>query len=298
MSSVFASIDIGSNAVRLLFANVYSYRGRVISEKATLTRIPVRLGLDVFETGKISEYRQELLVRTLKAFKLLIEVYKPLSYIACATAAMREAKNRDSVLELINKETGFDVEVISGEQEAELISTFNNFNLDKKTPYILYVDVGGGSTELSLLQDNNNFASGSFNIGTIRLLNNRVEESEWDKMERWLTETLPEGQKIHCVGSGGNINKLVKLFGNTSQRSITQKRLRSAYYLLRSLSVEKRLEMFGMRNDRADVIVPAAEIFLRIIKVRNIKRVIAPKFGLADGLAIKQFLDHQKSHSV
>jgi exopolyphosphatase / guanosine-5'-triphosphate,3'-diphosphate pyrophosphatase len=297
MPKVFASVDIGSNAVRLLFANVYvNASGEVVPEKATLVRMPVRLGMDVFETGSVSAYRQQLLIKTLQAFKLLIEVYGPIGFRACATAAMREASNRQEVLDTIRKETGFNIEVIDGHEEARLISTCNSFDLDPAVHYNLYIDVGGGSTELSLIRGRDLVASESFNIGTIRLMNGKVDEAAWIYMKEWIKSNLPLRGKINCIGSGGNINKLVKLFGGTSELTISRKKLKGAYELLCSMSVEERGERYGMRSDRADVIVPAAEIFLKIMKWGKISKVTAPKFGLADGLAIEQFLVWQAAN--
>ena len=293
MPKLFASIDIGSNAVRLLFASVYENQNRtVVAEKATLVRIPVRLGMDVFETGIISEYRESLLIKTLNAYKLLIEVYQPLGVRVCATAAMREAVNSKQVLDRIIETTGFCVDVIDGQEEASIISACNDFSFDSLADHILYVDVGGGSTEISLFSENRYVASKSFNIGTIRYLNGKIDDGEWEIMKGWIRSMIPEHKKTICIGSGGNINKLVKLFGRHDKDYISRKLLKGAYKTLASLSTEERGSQYGMRSDRADVIVPAAEIFLRIMKWGNINRVIAPKFGLADGLAIEQYKEY------
>lgn len=290
MPKIFASVDIGSNAVRLLFSNVYTNsESEIITEKATLLRIPVRLGMDVFETGRVSEYRMGLLVKTLQAFRLLIEVYNPSGFRICATAAMREAENRQQVLDAIRTETGFEIEVIDGREEARLISSCNNFSLKPGTDYQIYIDVGGGSTELSIFRRKAFVAAISVNIGTIRLLNDKVSEETWDELKQWIKTHLPGKEKVLCIGSGGNINKLVKLFGNPQESSLSKKSLKGAYELLASLPMEERSALYGMRQDRADVIVPAAEIFLRIMKWGNISKVTAPKFGLADGLAIAQY---------
>lgn len=289
MPKIFASIDIGSNAVRLLFASVYATENQILSEKATLVRIPVRLGMDVFETGSIGEYRESMLIKTLQAFRLLIDVYQPVGYRACATAAMREALNSGEVLKAIKKATGFGIDIIDGHEEARIISTCNNFRSDPTLPWHLYVDVGGGSTEATLFHNNSIVASESFNIGTIRLLNKRVDRETWNSVKAWMKTYVPADEKVVCFGSGGNINKLVKLFGDPASSTITRKKLSASYDLLESLSMEERVERFGMRPDRADVIVPAAEIFLRLTKWAGIKQVVAPRFGLADGLAIEQY---------
>ncbi len=293
MPKIFASIDIGSNAVRLLFSNVYRNRkNEIVTEKATMLRIPVRLGMDVFETGNISEYRTSLLLKTLQAFRLLIDVYEPAGYRVCATAAMREAENKYKVIEKIKTETGFNIEIIDGQEEARLISSCNEISINPDAGYKLFIDVGGGSTELSLFEGKDYLASSSFNIGTIRLLNDKVDDHEWDSLKKWLKENIDREKKITCIGSGGNINKLVRLFGNQTDGKISRRKLKDAYTLLESLSLEKRAEYYGMRDDRADVIVPAAAIFLRIMKWAKISKVTAPRFGLADGLALEQFLNH------
>lgn len=289
MPRIFASIDIGSNAVRLLFSNVYATDQQIVSEKATLVRIPVRLGLDVFQTGSISEHRMGMLIRTLKAFKLLMDVYQPVSVRACATAAMREAENQKEVLRQIRKRAGIDIEVIDGHEEARLISSCNSTRPLVDSPWHLYVDVGGGSTEVTLFHGTSIMASESFRIGTIRLLTNHIGKPEWDNMKEWIRFWIPADEPVICFGSGGNINKIVKLFGNQAESSITRKRLSVAYEELLILPVDERKSRYGMREDRADVIVPAAEIFLRLMKWAGIKEVIAPKFGLADGLAVAQY---------
>jgi exopolyphosphatase / guanosine-5'-triphosphate,3'-diphosphate pyrophosphatase len=289
MPRIFASIDIGSNAVRLLFANVYATHDQIVTEKATLVRIPVRLGMDVFQMGSISRHRQDLLIKTLNAFKLLIDVYQPVGYRACATAAMREATNQKEVIREIRRATGIEVEVIDGHEEARLISSCNNPIPRNDTPWHLYVDVGGGSTEMTLFHDNNIIASESFRIGTIRILTGHVSDEEWNMMKDWMQSWIPEEEKVICFGSGGNINKIVKLFGDQTKGSISRKKMLHAYEELGRLSLHSRVSHYGMRQDRADVIVPAAEIFLNLMKWSRIRRVIAPKFGLADGLAIAQY---------
>ncbi|HRZ43489.1 MAG TPA: Ppx/GppA family phosphatase [Bacteroidales bacterium] len=298
MPRIFASIDIGSNAVRLLFSNVYATNRQIISEKATLVRIPVRLGLDVFQTGSISDHRMGLLIRTLQAFKLLMDVYQPVAFRACATAAMREADNQKEVLRRIRKRTGMDIEVIDGHEEARLISTCNSSRPVEESPWHLYVDVGGGSTEITLFHGTSIMASESFRIGTIRLLTNHIGKPEWNTMKEWIKFWIPADEPVICFGSGGNINKIVKLFGNQAESSITRKRLSVAYEELLTLPVEERKSRYGMREDRADVIVPAAEIFLRLMKWAGIKEVIAPKFGLADGLAIAQYEAYAKQNGL
>ena len=226
---LFASIDIGSNAVRLLFANVFENRKRATADKASLIRIPIRLGMDVFELGKISDEKADNLIRTLQAFKLLIDVYKPLAYKACATAAMREASNSAEVLDRIQKETGMLVRVIDGQEEANVISALNGIAINKHMGTTMHVDVGGGSTEISVMVGDRFINSASFQIGTLRLLCNKVAESEWNAMQKWLKTYQLEPGQINVIGSGGNINKLTKLYGSTSNNIITQSQLEYAF---------------------------------------------------------------------
>jgi len=281
---IFAAIDIGSNAGRLLFSNVTEIKGSPKAEKASLIRIPLRLGFDVFKDGFISKEKEEDLVNTLKAFKLLIDVYKPVAYKACATSAMRDALNSREIISRIKKEVDLDLEVIDGIEEAKLITANNEAFFNEKIPYMMFVDVGGGSTEISLLHNNQLVDSQSFNIGTIRLLNNGVSKEEWDKMARWLNQYKELYRKLHLVGSGGNINKIKKLYGDENDGFVTFDRIAKAYKQLKKISVEERITTLNLRPDRADVIVPATEIFLFIEKVIKIEKVFIPRIGLTDGI--------------
>ena len=289
---LFASIDIGSNAVRLLFANVFENRKRATADKASLIRIPIRLGMDVFELGKISDEKADNLIRTLQAFKLLIDVYKPLAYKACATAAMREASNSAEVLERIRKETGMDVRVIDGQEEANVISALNGIAINKHMGTTMHVDVGGGSTEISVMVGDRFINAASFQIGTLRLLCNKVAETEWTAMQKWLKTYQLEPGQINVIGSGGNINKLTKLYGSTTNNIITQTQLEYAFKHLGDMTIKERIETMGLRPDRADVIVPAAEIFINILKWSHQDFVVAPKIGLADGLVLQQYKEY------
>ncbi|HLO90049.1 MAG: exopolyphosphatase [Chloroflexota bacterium] len=286
---LFSGIDIGSNAVRLLFANVFETKGGPVAEKATLLRIPVRLGMDVFTLGRITEEKIEYLVKTMKAFKLLIEVYQPISYLAAATSAMREASNNKEVLDIVQRESGLKIDLIDGIEEANIISSFSNLMVNKEFTKTLYVDVGGGSTEISLLEGKNFITSNSFKIGTIRLLADAVAEDEWDEMHDWLKQFKDDYGRMNVIGSGGNINKLTKLYGHAYNNVINYDQLVFAYKQLKSLPLEQRIDKMGLRPDRADVIVPAARIFLRILKWTDLKLVSAPKIGLADGLVLLQY---------
>jgi exopolyphosphatase/guanosine-5'-triphosphate,3'-diphosphate pyrophosphatase len=291
---IFAAIDIGSNAVRLLFANAFDMDGSVRVEKATLIRIPVRLGKDVYKNNTISKKRGNNLIKTLKAFKLLINVYKPVGYVACATAAMRESSNGPELLKQIKKETGIDVRSVDGLEEAEIVRSIDGFEPPEGKTHTMYVDLGGGSTEISLLIKNEVVDARSFKIGTIRLLNKKVGDEQWAEMKEWLHQFRDDFGKINIIGSGGNINKIAKLYGDISTNSISYNRLQYAYKHLKSYNLKERIKQLGLRPDRADVIVPAARVFLFIAKIVQSNSILAPKIGLADGLVHQQYVAYKK----
>ncbi len=286
---LFSSIDIGSNAVRLLFANVFESKAGPVTEKASLIRIPLRLGFDVFNGGMISQQRADDLVKTMQAFKLLIDVYQPAGYRVAATSAMREAANNREVLDRVKQETGMEIGMIDGIEEANIISSLSNVFVNKNFSKTLYIDVGGGSTELSVLEGERFITSNSFKIGTIRLLADKVEESEWEQLRKWLQQFKADFGRMNCIGSGGNINKITKLYGHAINNMITFDQLVYAYKQLNTMPLAARIERMGLRPDRADVIVPAARIFIRILKWTGLGVVIAPRIGLADGLVLLQY---------
>ncbi len=281
---LLAAIDIGSNAVRLLFSNVIERNGVPVADKASLVRIPVRLGEDVFTSGSISPAREENLLKTLTAFKLLIDVYKPIAYRACATAAMREAANSEHIIRRILDETGLTVRIIDGIEEAAIVSAVNNINVGRQYKYKMYIDVGGGSTEISMTRDHQVVRSESFRIGTIRIREQMTDEKEWQRMKEWLKPLKDEEGKIYCVGSGGNINKIAKLYAKSEAGMIFYRELEQAYDELSRVSVDYRIAQLGMRPDRADVIVEATEIFMKIMKWGSLEFAAVPKIGLPDGL--------------
>lgn len=285
---IFATVDIGSNAGRLLISNVYQRSDSILAGKISLVRVPLRLGMDVFEKGYISEQKQDSLIKTFKAYNLIREIYQPVDYIACATAAMREATNKEEVLKRIENETGNTLQIIDGIQEANIISKANNININKRYSTTLYIDVGGGSTECSVFFEDKFVASDSFSIGTIRLLFDKVDKNEWDRMKLWLKEFITQGNEVNCICAGGNISKLVKLFGNYDN-TIDRLQLKNAIKQLEQYTLKERMHNFNLRLDRADVIAPAAYIYRKIMKWSKVNSLIAPRIGLADGLAIELF---------
>ena len=280
----FAAIDIGSNAVRLLFSQVFEGKKANTFKKDALFRVPLRLGEDVFVNNRISQEKTSELVDTMIAFKHLIKAYKPESYMACATSAMREAENRDEVVKLISKKSGIDLEIIDGKKEADIIySNHIAENLDKKGNY-LYIDVGGGSTELTLISKTRIANSQSFNIGTVRFLKKKDLKSEWNKMEKWLKENESQYSSIEGIGSGGNINKIFSISGIKAGKPLQLKTIKKIFNELNSHTLEERITKLGLRPDRADVIIPAANIFISVMKWAKIKNLYVPQVGLSDGI--------------
>lgn len=280
----FGAIDIGSNAVRMLITNVFESDAGPVFKKASLVRVPIRLGEDVFTSGTISIIKAEKMVETMRAFRLLLGVHDVISFRACATSAMRNATNGEELVERISDEAGLDIEIIQGKKEADIIFS-NHFeeHLSHDCSY-LYIDVGGGSTELTLFTENKPVASRSFRIGTIRLLNNKVEAEYWDKLLSWVEKHTSGLQKLDAIGSGGNINKLYKMTEVPGRGPMTRGQLKKLHVMLREMSYEDRIAKLGLNPDRADVIVPACEIFRAILKRAKIKDMIVPEFGLSDGI--------------
>jgi exopolyphosphatase/guanosine-5'-triphosphate,3'-diphosphate pyrophosphatase len=291
---LFAGIDIGSNAARLLFANVFELEKKVYVEKATLVRIPTRLGEDVYSIGKISEVRVDHLIKTLTAFRLLIEVYKPVAWDICATAAIREATNGQEVLRRIQKDVGFKVRMIDGIEEANIIRQTNIIGFEHPHNLTLYIDVGGGSTDISVLNGDFVLDVKSFKLGALRMIKGKDDEKEWDRLEKWLKKINIDRGTVNIVGSGGNINKINKLYGDPFHLTLTLDNLKKAYKHLKDFSVEDRIDKLGLRPDRADVIVPAAKIFLFVMKTIKAETVLVPKIGLADGLVYQLYMKHKK----
>ncbi len=293
---LFAAIDIGTNAGKLLFSKVGNHDGVAVAEKVMRLRIPLRLGDDVFTNNRISKQKQETLIKTLKAFKFLIEVYEPLDWIACASAAMREASNSKQVLEAIKKQTGIDLKVISGLEEARLITSADNTTMSSLPTYKMFVDLGGGSMEISVLQNEQIVASKSFHIGVLRYINNKIDDKEWDSLQQWLKTFKCDFDKIFLIGSGGTITNVAKLYGTKENRMISFDELKHARMHLSGFSAHDLTEKLGIQPDRADVIVPACNIFIKIMKWIRSDKMCVPGIGLADGLIYslyKEYLSKQ-----
>jgi exopolyphosphatase/guanosine-5'-triphosphate,3'-diphosphate pyrophosphatase len=280
----FAAIDIGTNAMRLLLANVIEDGGQTYFKKSSLIRMPIRLGEDVFVYGEIQKKRARNLIRIMNAFNLIMEANEVVRYRACATSAMREANNGRKLIDLIHKETGMTVELISGEEEAKIIRGTQINDLLKSELNWLFVDVGGGSTEMTLFHQGKVVKSYSFEIGTLRLIKNIVKSSELELLDAWLSEIKGKYEDLQIIGSGGNINRIYKYSQNKEGKGLYFHELQYLYKKIKSYSYEDRMKILGFNPDRADVIIPAAELFLDIMKKADIGKIQVPKIGLADGI--------------
>lgn len=280
----YAAIDIGSNAVRLLIADIIKNQDAISFKKNTLIRVPLRLGDDAFLNQHISDKKAVDLVKAMQAFRNLIDVYKVSDYMACATSAMREADNGAEIVERVKTEANIDLEIVHGEREAKIIYASHVEQDIDKTKNYLYIDVGGGSTELSLFSEGQLQASRSFNIGTIRILDNQDKEETWNEMKEFIRENTRKFKNISAIGTGGNINKLYKLAEEKEGDPMSFNKLKSLYNYLNSFSLKERINVLGLKEDRADVIIPASEIYLTVMKWSNIKTIFVPSVGMVDGI--------------
>ena len=280
-----AAIDIGSNAARLLISDVTDEFGKPEFNKINLVRVPLRLGFDVFDNKEISPEKIDMILHTIKAYKHLIEAYEVDHVKAAATSAMRDASNAPAIIQSVKDETGIEIEIISGGYEASLI--YENHiaeNMDKEHAY-LYIDVGGGSTELTFFAGNKLLFSSSFNIGTIRLLKNQVSVAQWDTMKEYVRrETRNYSDRIVAIGSGGNINKIFSISKRKEGKSLHIDLLKDYYKEFSSFGLEDRMRLYRLREDRADVIVPALLIYINTMRWADAQEIYVPKIGLADGL--------------
>lgn len=280
----YGAIDIGTNAARLLVGEVTTENGHSFVKKISYTRIPLRLGEEVFEDGKISKKKASDFVKSIKAFRLISDIFEVQELRACATSAMREASNSLKIQELIKEETGVDIEIISGNEEADLIfGTFFLLDFDKNISFIV-IDVGGGSTEISVFEKGERVASKSFEIGTIRLLKEKVEEGIWKEIHSWIENHVDLKTDHQIFATGGNINKVHKMLGAQHMESISVQKIKKLRDEINELNIDQRVEKFQLKPDRADVIVPAMDIYMYIMQELKCKNIIVPKIGLSDGM--------------
>jgi exopolyphosphatase/guanosine-5'-triphosphate,3'-diphosphate pyrophosphatase len=283
----YGAIDIGSNAIRLLISNV------IVSEdkepqfkKSSLVRVPIRLGADAFVSGIISEQNTNRMIDAIEAFKLLMKVHGVKTYKACATSAMREASNGKEVVEKIHRKTGVQIDIIGGKEEAKIISSTDLNQLIEGNNSYLYVDVGGGSTEITLFSKGKLITSKSFKMGTVRLLNNKKSTNKemFSNVEKWIKKNTKNLKKVCLIGSGGNINKLFKMSGRTEGKPISYIYLNAQYQFLKQMSFNERISELSLNPDRADVIIPATKIYLSAMKWSGARKIYVPKIGLSDGI--------------
>ena len=280
----YAAIDVGSNAVRLLIADITYNENGFGFKKNTLVRVPLRLGDDAFLDHQISARKIEDLIKTMQAFKNLMDVYQVTKYLACATSSMREAQNGRDIIKLISEKANVELEIIEGQREANIIyANHIEDDLDIRKNY-LYIDVGGGSTELSVFVNKVPVASKSFDIGTIRILDNQDKEETWEEMKLWVKDQTKYHKNLVGIGTGGNINKLYKMANEKEGMPLTFLKLKSLYNQLNSHSLKERIQIFNLNPDRADVIIPACEIFITLMKWTGIKQIHVPRVGMADGI--------------
>jgi len=281
----YAAIDIGSNAIRLLIANAIINNSQELQyKKYTLLRVPIRLGEDAFTTGYISEENKERMIDAMTAFKLIMKINKVERYKACATSAMREATNGQQIANEVFDKTSIKIDIINGKTEAAIIASTDLDSFINNSNSYLYVDVGGGSTELTIFDKGKIINSKSFKLGTVRLLDKRVLKSVWKEMEKWIKTNCKDLTNFSLIGSGGNIIKIFKMSGRSANSFLSYIYLRAHYKFLKNLTYEERISELGLNPDRADVIIPALKIYLNTMKWSGGKKIFVPKIGLADGI--------------
>ena len=284
MAKKYAAIDIGSNAARLLIGEMAQENGHVFVKKISYTRLPLRLGEEVFENGKISSRKASDFLKTMKAFELIASIFDVEKIRACATSAMRDAENGDEIIRSIKKETDIEIEIISGDEEARLIfGTFVLLDISKAKPYLV-IDVGGGSTEINVFEHGERVAAKSFDIGTVRMLKGKVDQEDWDAVHDWIALNVELNDPHTVYATGGNINKIHKLLGIKEKSPVKLTQMQTLYSDLSELSVNQRMDRYQLKPDRADVIVPALEIFTFCMKELGCKELFVPKVGLSDGM--------------
>lgn len=291
-----AAIDIGSNAIRLLINDIHPWHeGGNDFTKLSFVRVPLRLGFDVFDRGIISEKKIIDLADTLKAFQLLMKVYEVEDYCICATSAMRDAQNASDIIKFIKQQTGLQIDVITGYQEARMLFEAFQPNASLSNPRLVYIDVGGGSTEISLYENKTCLVNQSFNVGTIRLLRNDIADTEWPLMKKFVKENILPGSQALAIGSGGNINKVFSLAKRKKDKPLDAELLNDYFKQMQAMTVEERMHHFDLRADRADVIVPALKIYTAIMRWGGIDKILVPQIGLSDGIIHHLFQQKRKA---
>ena len=290
-----AAVDIGSNAIRMQVTNVIEYDNDVVFKKLEYIRFPLRLGHDVFSQGQISEKTSLKFIKLMKAFKLFIDLYEVDDYMACATSAMREASNGEELKKKVKEETGLEITIIEGDTEAELINRAVNTHITD-APF-LHIDVGGGSTELNVYLQREKVASRSFRLGGVRRLDKKDSPEVWKEMKAWIEEKIPiRSQKITALGTGGNISKIFELAGIKKGKKLSYEKAQEVVERLSQLTLEERIFKLQLNHDRADVIIPASEIYLGAMKAAHARYIIVPDVGLKDG--VMHYLFEKNKHRI
>ncbi|HEX7365979.1 MAG TPA: exopolyphosphatase [Pelobium sp.] len=280
----YAAIDIGSNAIRLLIASILTDNGKTTFKKTSLIRVPLRLGDNAFLDQKISDKKSEDLIKTMSAFKNLMDVYGVEDYMACATSALREAENGPELVKKIKERAAIDLEIVGGEKEANIIYSSHIDQVFDHDKNYLYIDVGGGSTELSLFAEGKPVTSKSFNLGTIRILDGRDKTETWDDLKNWIITETKNYKNLIGIGTGGNINKLFRLADGKEGSPLSYEKLEAQFEYLNSYTLTERIIKLGLNQDRADVIIPACQLFLTVMKTADIEQIHVPKVGMVDGI--------------
>jgi len=289
----FAAVDVGSNAMRLFFCRVLENSHGPTFVKESMIRMPLRLGHDAFTAGNISNDTCDRFVDTMHGFKALVRAYDPITFKACATSAMRQAENGMELVGRVKIETGIDLNIISGEEEARIIIATHIDRHLKPQQHCLYVDVGGGSTELTLIIAKKALASRSFPIGSVRLLEKQVTKADWTGMEEWIVNKTTNINNIQSIGSGGNINKILTLLLKAKGNSVTIAEIESTIRKIEPYSIHDRVVKLKLRPDRADVIVHAGEIYSRCMQWSGAREMIVPQVGLPDGIVSQLYSDYK-----
>ena len=289
----FAAIDIGSNAMRLLFCRVIENGGNPHFIKESLIRMPLRLGHDAFTIGAISPRNCNKFVNAMIGFNHLISAYGPISFRACATAAMRNADNGKELVKRIQDEATITLNIISGKEEAAMILANHIERTLKPNQDYFYVDVGGGSTELTLIRDKQTFASSSFSIGSVRLLEGKVEENEWIRMRSWIKKKSQQTKNMQAIGSGGNINKISAMLGKEKGKTVKYKKIKDLLEDIEPYSIHDRVAKLGLRPDRADVVIHAGKIYLNCMRWAGVRKMVVPQVGLPDGIVTQLYKEYR-----
>jgi len=291
----YAAIDIGSNAIRLLIATVIEKEGFAPQfKKTSLVRVPIRLGADVFLEGKISDVNYARMEDAMTSFSLLMKTHKVVTYRACATSAMREAKNGEEIAKKLCKATGINIQIIDGSDEAAIIASTDLKHLISENKTFLYVDVGGGSTEFTVFSKGKNITSKSFQLGTVRIINDMIRDTIWDEVKDWIKTHTSEYTKVEVIGSGGNINSIYRFSEKKIGKPLSYFFLSHFYDMIKDYTYHERIFELKMNPDRADVIVPATRIYLSAMKWSKAKNIYVPKIGLADGI-VKSLYNERKA---